>query len=127
MLEGDMTLVSQLGALKLALQAAISSAFRTPEVIRSFAAREPAALRARLARLIADARLGRLGDAAFRAAALEVVVALKKLDEELTPEERGILDSASAEQRRAFAETDGAVGEAAILSLAAKSQGAAKR
>ena len=124
LMDGDMTLVSALGQLKLALRAAISNAFSTPEVIKSFAAREPAALRARLTQLGQDFKLGRLSDAAYRAKALEVVFALKKLGEELSPEERAHVDSASAEARRAFeaASGDGAVGEAAVKALAGKGQ-----
>jgi hypothetical protein len=122
LMDGDMTLVSELGQLKLALRAAISNAFQTPEVIRSFAAREPAALRTVLARLVQEHKLGRLQDAAYRSKALEVCFALKKLGEELTAEEKALLDSASAQQRKAFeaATEDGAVGEAAVRALAAQ-------
>lgn len=34
MAQGDMSLVDELGAMRLAIQAAVSSAFKTPEVIR---------------------------------------------------------------------------------------------
>jgi hypothetical protein len=125
-MDGDMTLVSELGQLKLAIRAAISNAFQTPEVIKSFAAREPATLRARLVRLGEDHKLGRLTDAGFKAKALEVVFALKKLGEELSAEEKVIMDSASQEAKKAFeaaGEGDGAVGEAALASLA-KGKGA---
>ena len=121
LMDGDMTLVSELGQLKLAIRAAISNAFQTPEVIKSFAAREPATLRARLVRLGEDLKLGRLTDAGFKAKALEVVFALKKLGEELSAEEKVIMDSASQEAKKAFeaaGEGDGAVGEAALASLA---------
>ncbi len=121
--EGDMTLVSELGAVKLALAAAISNAFQTPDVIRSFAAREPAALRERLRKLGADAKLGRLTDGAYRAAAAEVVLALKKLGEDLTPEERGVLDSASADVRRKFETAEAALSESAVLAMAAAGGG----
>lgn len=83
LLEGDMTLVSELGQIKLALEAAIRSAFMTPEVIRMFARREPSALRLRLAKLHEDHKLGRLAEHAFRQQAVEVIVALKKLGEEV--------------------------------------------
>jgi len=118
-----MTLVSELGQLKLALRAAISNAFQTPEVIKSFAAREPATLRKRLIQLGEEYKLGRLTDVSYRTKALEVVFALKKLGEELSAEEKTILDSASAESRKAFeaaGEVDGAVGEAALASLSKK-------
>lgn len=120
-----MTLVSELGQLKLAIRAAISNAFQTPEVIKSFAAKEPATLRARLVRLGEDLKLGRLPDASFKAKALEVVFALKKLGEELSAEEKVIMESASQEAKRAFeAAGDGdAVGEAALARLKGKAGG----
>jgi hypothetical protein len=120
-----MTLVSELGQLKLASRAAISNAFQTPEVIKSFAAKEPATLRARLVRLGEDLKLGRLTDASFKAKALEVVFALKKLGEELSAEEKVIMESASQEAKRAFeAAGDGdAVGEAALARLKGKAGG----
>jgi len=42
---GNMTLVSDLNAMQLAIQGAIREAFKTPEVIRMFAKREPDARR----------------------------------------------------------------------------------
>jgi hypothetical protein len=121
-MDGDMTLVSELGQLKLALRAAISNTFQTTEVIKSFAAREPGALRARLGRLAQDLKLGRLSAAAHARGSLEVVFALQKLGEVLTPEEKSVLDSASALQRKAFeaASSDGAVSDAAVKALAGK-------
>lgn len=117
--DGDMTLVSELGQMKLALRAAISNAFQTPEVIKSFAAREPTALRTRLVALGQELKLGRLTEARYRTAALEVVFALKRLGEDLSPSEKALLDSASAEARAAFeaATGDGAVGETALAGL----------
>ena len=46
---GDMTLVNELNRMQLAIQAAISEAFKTPEVIRMFAKKQPGQLRTRLA------------------------------------------------------------------------------
>ncbi len=76
-----MTLVSELGQVKLALRAAIADAFKTPDVIAMFAKRQPAALRTRLAHLHEEHRLGRLAPPAFRSQAVEVIVALKRLGE----------------------------------------------
>jgi hypothetical protein len=83
MAQGDLTLVSELGAIKLALESAVREAFRTPEVIRMFASKEPTALRGRLARLHEEVKLGRLTESAFRVQAVEVIVALKRLGEEV--------------------------------------------
>ena len=44
-----MTLVNELNRMQLAIQAAISEAFKTPEVIRLFAKKQPGQLRQRLA------------------------------------------------------------------------------
>lgn len=84
MAQGDLTLVSELGSIKLALEAAVREAFRTPEVIRLFARKEPTALRGRLARLGQEHRLGRLAEATFSQQAVEVIVALKRLGEEVS-------------------------------------------
>jgi len=117
MLDGDMTLVSALGQVKLAAAAAVASAFKTPEVIRAFAAREPAALRGRLAALNEDARLGRMTAAAAKTAAIEIILALKKLGEALTADEAAALASASAAQRAGFEAADRAIAEASVMSM----------
>lgn len=83
MMEGDMTLVSELGAIKLALEAAIASAFNTNDVLRSFAKRQPAALRTRLAQMHEELKLGRLPGEAFKKGALDVLQSLKRLGEEV--------------------------------------------
>ena len=83
-----------------------------------FAAREPAALRRRLAALAEEAKLGRLAPAAAQAAAIEVVLALKKLGETLADDEAALLASATAAQRQGFEAADRAIAEAAVLSMA---------
>lgn len=83
MLAGNMTLVDQIGSVQLAIQAAIRQAFKTPEVIRLFAKRQPDALRARLEDLKRDNRLGKIPDDAFGQQSSEIVAALKGLDEEV--------------------------------------------
>ena len=60
MASGSMTLQSQLDSTRLAVQAAVSQAFKTPEVIRLFASKQPAALRRRLAEADRDVKLGKL-------------------------------------------------------------------
>uniref|UniRef100_A0A8C9I2Q7 Leucine zipper and CTNNBIP1 domain containing n=1 Tax=Piliocolobus tephrosceles TaxID=591936 RepID=A0A8C9I2Q7_9PRIM len=48
-MSGNMTLIDELSGMQLAIQAAISQAFKTPEVIRLFAKKQPGQLRTRLA------------------------------------------------------------------------------
>ena len=126
-MDGDVTLVSDLGAMKLALRAAISNGFHTSEVLKSFAAREPLALRARLGRLSEDLKLGRLSGPAFSRSAVEVVFALQRLGEELLSDEKALLNSASAQQKAAFeaTSTDGTIGEEALKALAGAGSGVA--
>lgn len=47
-LSGDLSLVDEFGSVQLAIQAAISEAFKTPAIIRMFAEKQPAALRKHL-------------------------------------------------------------------------------
>ena len=158
MLDGDMTLVSALGQIKLAAEAAIKNAFKSvsllhlrrphaccraprappprtlsrtrpcraaaaPEVIAMFAKREPAALRGRLAKLSQESRLGHLSPALFKTQAVEVILALKKLGEQLTAEEAHVLDSASSEVRGQFEADDRAIAEDKIVSMAGSAAG----
>ena len=60
MKEGNMTLVSELNSVQLAIQTTIRNAFKTPEVIRLFAKKEPAELRKRLANIDRDVKLGKI-------------------------------------------------------------------
>jgi uncharacterized protein YoxC len=47
--EGNLSLVNELNSMQLAIQAAISQAFQTPEVIQMFAKKQQPELRQRLA------------------------------------------------------------------------------
>jgi len=110
LMEGDMTLVSELGQLKLALRQAIAGAVQDNDSKTAFAKREPVALRAKLRTLQQDLKLGRVSDGAYRTQALEAVVRLKKLGEELTADERAIFEGAEAGMRKNL-ETHGGVNE----------------
>ena len=59
MTSGNLTLQSEFEATRLAVRAAISEAFKTPQVIRLFAQKQPAALRRRLAEIDRDVKLGK--------------------------------------------------------------------
>lgn len=95
-LRGDMTLISEFGAAQLAIQAAVSEAFKTPEVISMFARKQPDQLRLRLAALQRDVKIKQLSKDAFQRQAVEILVALKKMGTELTAEEATFLDSLSS-------------------------------
>jgi len=91
MMKGDVGLIDKLGAMQLAIQAAVSNAFQTPEVIKMFAKKQPGQLRQRLEELKASVKLGRMSRDEMLQQAVEILAALKKLGEELSPQEENFL------------------------------------
>jgi hypothetical protein len=87
MKEGNMTLVDDISRWQLATQAAISEAFKTPEVIRMFAKRQPGQLRQRLNELERDSKIGKISNEVYTQQAVEILAALKRLGEKLSPQE----------------------------------------
>ncbi|XP_069802651.1 protein LZIC isoform X1 [Dendropsophus ebraccatus] len=88
---GNMTLVDELGGMQLAIQAAISQAFKTPEVIRMFAKKQPGQLRTRLAEMDRDLMVGKLARDVYTQQKGEILTALRKLGEKLTAEDEAFL------------------------------------
>ena len=98
---GDMTLINDMNRMQLAIQAAISEAFKTPEVIRLFAKKQPGQLRQRLAEVRSqifnklkiqvciflqmqrDVKVGKLSDDIYTQQAVEMLAALRKLGEKV--------------------------------------------
>ena len=58
----------------------MSDAFKTPEVIRLFASKQPDQLRVRLAQLQRDVKIKQISRELFNRQAVEILVALKKLN-----------------------------------------------
>lgn len=86
-LKGDLTLVTEFGAASLAIQAAISQAFKTPEVIRLFAQRQPDQLRVRLEGLKRDYQVKKISKDHYIRNSVEILAALKKMGIALSEEE----------------------------------------
>ncbi|KAK7476542.1 hypothetical protein BaRGS_00032222 [Batillaria attramentaria] len=107
MLEGNLSLVDQLGGMQLAIQAAISSAFKTPEVIRLFAKKQPGQLRQRLADINRDAKIGKMPKEQATQQTVEILTALKKLGEKLTPEEESFMQANSSSSLKEFEKVSG--------------------
>lgn len=99
---GDMTLVDQLNRMQLAIQAAISDAFKTPEVIRLFAKKQPGQLRQRLSEMQRDVKVGKLSQDVYTQQAVEILAALRKLGEKLSPVELDFLTTNSSAALSAF-------------------------
>ena len=113
---GSMTLQSEFESTRQAVRAAISQAFKTPEVIRLFAKKEPMELRKRLANIDRDVKLGKIQFESVSAQAAEILIALKKLGERLEPREEAFLAKNKTASMADFeAVGDGGdVGEAAV-------------
>ena len=110
-LAGNLSLVDSLSAVRLAIQGAISNAFKTPEVIRMFANKQPAQLRFKLAELQREHKLKNVDKLSFTSQvippctcpslmrvsimilsqAVEILAALKRLGEDLSAEEQVIV------------------------------------
>lgn len=102
MVEGNMTLVDQFNGMQLAIQAAISEAFKTPEVIRMFAKKQPEQLRQKLFELERDYSLGKLLESVYKQQGVEILTALKKLGEPLKSNEAEFLKKNSNEALTEF-------------------------
>ena len=128
MVEGDMGLVTELASYQLAIQAAVSSAFKTPEVIRAFAKREPGQLRERYAALERQHKLGKVPADAFAAQATELLSALKRLGEPLSPAEDAFLAQHRTAALASFEKVSAGslAGDAILSSAASQVQSASK-
>ena len=111
MAKGDMTLQSELDATRTAIRAAISDAFKTPEVIRMFAKKEPAALRRRLAEIDRDVKLGKRDQASCQDQVIEILVALKRLGDTLSNGEAKFLQQHKTASMAEFEAVDESAGD----------------
>ena len=90
--EGEFTLVDQISKAQLAIQAAVREAFKTPEVIKMFAHKQPVCLRNAFADLQEKHRLGKIEKELFISGCLEILIALKSLGEQLNEDEDAFLN-----------------------------------
>ncbi|KAG8434812.1 hypothetical protein GDO86_012965 [Hymenochirus boettgeri] len=90
-MSGNITLIDEFSGMQLAIQVAISQAFKTPEVIRMFAKKQPGQLRMRLAELDRDLMVGRLQRDIYTQQKVEILIAVEKLGEKLSVEEESFL------------------------------------
>merc|ERR1712063_63979 len=130
MTSGDNTLVSQLGSVQLAIQAAVSEAFKTPEVIKLFAKKEPGQLRDRLEELKTAVKLQKCSRESMLSQAVEILLALRQLGEELSPQEAAFLEEHKTREMAGFesASSDlGRTGAAAVMEIAGSHVQAAQR
>jgi cysteinyl-tRNA synthetase len=119
---GNMSLVDELNRIQLAIQAAISDAFQTPEVLRMFAKKQPGQLRDRLAQVQRDEKIGKLSRDVAALETVEILTALRKLGESLKPEEEAYLLANSTASLRQFERVNTELGDGSQVLAAAGSQ-----
>lgn len=120
-LTGDLTLVDEFGAAQLAIQAAISQAFKTPEVIRMFAQKQPDQLRIKLSQLQRDLKIKTITADTFARQSKEVLIALRKLNSQLTEDEQRLLSSLTESQSQQLERAEDGVVHDQIRSQVAES------
>ncbi|XP_051981034.1 protein LZIC [Xyrauchen texanus] len=119
LMSGNMTLVDELGGMQLAIQAAISQAFKTPEVIRLFAKKQPGQLRTRLAEMDRDVMVGKLPRDVYTQQKVEILTALRKLGEKLTTEDEAFFATNASATLSQFEKVTASLGsEDKIMALA---------
>jgi len=119
--KGDMSLVNENNQMQLTMQAAISSAFKTPQVIDLFAKKQPGQLRTRLSVIERDMKVGKLTKESYQQQKVEILGAVKKLGDKLSPEELNFLSKHGTASMSSFLEVSGdtnASDQSAILSVA---------
>jgi len=122
LLEGNMTLVDEFGSVQLAIQAAVSQAFHTPEVIKMFAKKDHGSLRQRLTSLQTSHKLGKISNEDFTQQTAEILTALKKLGEKISDQEEAFLQENKTKAMSEFESVANDMGQVAkkkILSSAA--------
>lgn len=106
MSEGNISLLDSLGAAALAMRAAVSNAFQTPDIISMFAKAQPAQLRNKLEELQRDYKLGKIEKKIFTQQSIEVLTALQRLGESLSEQEERFLQQNMNENLKNFAKFD---------------------
>ena len=101
----DLSLVDSLSSMQLAIQAAVSQAFKTPEVIQMFAKRQPGDLRNKLNEIERDMKIGKINRDHGIRTKVEILTALKKLDDQLLPGEEEFLANHSDKSMKQFEAT----------------------
>ncbi|XP_078486813.1 protein LZIC [Ciona intestinalis] len=118
MVKGDVSLVDDVNAMQIAIQAAISDAFKTPEVIRLFAKKEPGQLRTRLSGIERDFKIGKLVKDDYIQQKVEILTAVKKLGDTLTTEEQMFLSQNSSTSLSNFQNVDDSSEATQVLAAA---------
>ena len=128
--EGDVTLLDTLSRMRLAIQAAISDAFKTPEVVAMFMQKEPGQLRGRLQQLDQSLKLRKISPDVYEAQRIEVLTALQRLGESLSAQEEQQLAAHTNRAMKDFARANNEIAQSTrdgLVSLAASQNTSAQQ
>lgn len=103
---GNLTLLDDISSMQLAISAAISKAFGTPQILSLFAARQPDQLRERLSMIERDRKINKLAGDKYKQEKAEILSALLKLRAPLTLEEKDFLHKNTSQHLAHFIGTD---------------------
>ena len=118
--------VGQFGAMQLAIQAATSSAFKNPEVIRMMGKREPGQLRSRIGDLDAAVSIGKMTVEARDDQVVEILTAIRKLGGKISAEEGTFLEAHGNDALNSFETVSSELAGVKAMSLAGSAVTAAK-
>lgn len=107
---GDVTLVSQFGAMQLAVREAILGGSDRGGIQRLFANKSTSGLRSKLASLEQDLKLNRIQADAFASLATDIIVSLERLGEALSQGEQELLEKGKRNMQGYEEAFDDAVG-----------------
>ncbi|CCD72515.1 Beta-catenin-interacting ICAT domain-containing protein [Caenorhabditis elegans] len=88
---GDVSLIDDLTATKIAIRTAISKAFKTPEIMALFAGKHTGLLREKLMMTETNYRSQKMPKQGYLERKFEILMALRRLEETLTEDERKFL------------------------------------
>merc|ERR1711991_379662 len=109
--EGDVTLLDTVARMRLAVQAAIAEAFRTPEVAALFVKKQPGQLRTRLQNLDQSLKLRKITQSTYNDQRIEILLALQRLGEAISPEEEQALAAHTSKAMKDFAQASNEIGQ----------------
>ena len=90
-----------------AIQSAIAAAFRTPEVLAMFTRKQPDQLRLKLSQVERDHKIKLLDSGSYQQQKVEILMALKKLSQDISPSDQEFLRSHADQSMKDFEQVTG--------------------
>eukprot|EP00041_Stephanoeca_diplocostata_P012072 m.201208 g.201208 ORF g.201208 m.201208 type:complete len:194 (+) comp18798_c0_seq5:158-739(+) len=124
---GNMSLVDSIGAMNLAIQAAVGGTFKSPEVIRMMGKRDPEALRKRLGELESQCSSGSITEAELHEQKAAILTAIRKIGGKISATEAEFIVSHGSAELEDFEKVSTTLAGVAALNLAGDAVSAAKQ